>query len=132
MGYNPYSGGIKRWAADDWFSKCVRLAADHQCEHCRREATDCAHIYGRRHAALRWDKDNALALCRSCHRYFEENPIDMAQFLDTKYPGRKERLLVKRRGKLKNTPETRKAISDHYREEYRRMEETGERTFRNW
>jgi hypothetical protein len=131
MSYQPW-GGIKKWAADDWFSKCIRLAQDHVCERCKREATDCAHIYTRRIVALRWDKDNALALCRGCHRHFEEQPLEMTPFLESIDPGRAERLMIKKRGKLKNNPDIRKMISDHYRAEYRRMESTGERNLKGW
>jgi len=132
MGWS-HGNGIKVWAADSWFSKCIRQAANHICEHCRRaEATDCAHIHGRRQFQLRWCKDNALALCRACHRHFEENPLDMAAFLESSFPGRKERLMVKRRGMLKNNEQTRKLISDHYRAQYRRMVDEGSRTFESW
>jgi len=131
MGWSQ--GGIKRWAADDWFSKCVRLCAGHICEHCQqREATDCAHIYGRRKAQTRWAKDNAVALCRYCHRTFEENPLMMADWIDTQYPGRRERLNVLLKGSLKNNKNTRDMISAHYRAEYRRMESTGDNDFESW
>ena len=41
----------------------------------------CAHIFGRRHRSVRWDPDNALCLCSTCHRKYTENPVDFVIFL---------------------------------------------------
>lgn len=125
-------GGIKRYAADKWFSLCIREAADHTCESCGRGATDCAHIFGRADMSVRWCKDNALALCRHCHDYFGQHPLDFSELIDAKWPDRRTRIQVKRRGKLNNTPETRRLIGDHYRTEYRKMCETGCKEFESW
>lgn len=35
---------------------------------------DCAHIYGRASLSTRWAPDNAMALCRTCHRMMTDNP----------------------------------------------------------
>lgn len=130
---SAWSGGIKRTEADKWFSLCIRLAADHICEYCQtREAKECAHIYGRANHATRYAKDNALALCHHCHKKLTENPLDVWDFLDQRHPGRRDRLMVKRRGTLKNTAANRKLISAHYREEHHRMEATGSRDLESW
>jgi len=42
---------------------------------------ECAHIFGRRHAATRHDLNNTLCLCHSCHRYFTENPVFFTDWL---------------------------------------------------
>ena len=124
--------GVTRWPADKWFSLCVRLAADNTCENCGGYATDCAHLYGRRRFTVRWSALNAIALCRGCHEKFGDEPFLWTDFIDAKWPGRREQLQVKMRGIGKNTPEIRAAISKHYNKEFRRMEATGERTFETW
>lgn len=127
------SGGIKRWAADKWFSQCVRLRADHICEHCRmKEGTDCAHIVGRAVFATRWCGLNAVCLCRHCHDMFGSQPLLFTDWLNSVDPKRSDLLMVKQRGTLKNNESTRKLISDHYRKEFRRMESTGEKEFESW
>ena len=129
---NKIGGSVKRWPADQWFSKCVRLAANNQCENCGGEATDCAHIYGRRWFTVRWCKDNAIALCRRCHNKFTEEPCLWVDFIDANWPGRRERLQLKMQGIGKNSPEVRKMVSKHYNQEFRRMEKTGDRDFETW
>lgn len=125
-------GGIKRTAADKWFSLAVRLSCDNLCQRCQRPATELAHIKGRRVYATRWAVDNGLSFCHGCHKWSEENPIDFVGWLDVKFPGRKERIQLKARGILKNNEMNRKLISTHYREEFRRMERTGERNLESW
>lgn len=127
-------GGIKRWAADQWFSKCVRLSAPNGlCIACQRKPpTDCAHIIGRAVMSTRWCKANALPLCRGCHDHYGSQPLEFAELVDAIDPKRREFLAVKRRGILKNNEATRKLISDHYREQYYRMERTGDLTFESW
>lgn len=124
--------GVTRWPADDWFSKCVRLAAENRCESCGGEATDCAHIYGRAKFATRWCKDNAIALCRTCHNNYGAEPCMWTDFIDAKWPGRRDRLLMRLRKPGKNTPEIRVEVSKHYNQEFRRMEKTGDREFESW
>jgi hypothetical protein len=51
--------------ADILFSRIVRSRA--VCERCGLQATDTAHIVGRRYSATRCVEDNAWALCRQCH-----------------------------------------------------------------
>lgn len=121
--------GIKRTAADKWFSDAVRLRANNQCEHCGAGGrTECAHIVGRREKVLRWCADNAVSLCHTCHRSFTENPYDFVQWL-VKHTGEGmlEILAEKRRGILKYNKATRDEVASHYRQEYRRMESTGDR-----
>jgi len=122
---------IKRDAADSWFSKCVRKRASDKCEHCHAPASDCAHIFGRREKSLRWDGDNAVALCRACHMRFTANPIDFTRWLED-HIGRQmlEILQEKRQHKLKTTTALRKEIAAHYREQFNGMEYG--REFESW
>lgn len=64
MSVRPAKGA--RGHADILFSRIVRSRG--LCERCGREATDTAHIVGRRFSATRCLEDNAWALCNSCHR----------------------------------------------------------------
>jgi len=68
---------MKRDKYDIVFSRLIRAMAGDQCEKCgRREGQlECAHIFGRRSKSTRWDLDNALCLCHSCHRHTTENPV---------------------------------------------------------
>jgi len=77
-------------------------------------------------------RDNAIALCRECHNSFGKEPCVWTDFIDAKWPGRRDRLILKMQGIGKNTPEIRQMISTHYNREYRRMEKTGDRTFETW
>ena len=120
---------IKRSNADKWFSDAIRLRANNTCEHCGYVGrTECAHIVGRREKVLRWCSDNAISLCHTCHRRFTENPYDFVRWL-AKYVGvpMLEMLAEKRQGILKDNKATRDAVAAHYRDEYRRMESTGNR-----
>ena len=130
--YSNTKAGVKRWQADIWFSQCVRLAADNKCERCRGEASDCCHIYGRSKIVTRWSKDNAIALCRTCHNRFGTEPCEWTDFIDLRWPGRRDRLILKLRGYLKNTEDNRQLISTHYNKEFRRMEKDGTRDFESW
>jgi hypothetical protein len=129
-----YSGksGIKRWQADINFSLCIRLAADHICESCGGEAGDCAHIMGRRHFGSRWSVVNAIALCRKCHNKYTDEPSDWSDFIDGKFPGRRNKAKYKSQGYQKNNKETRLLVSGHYIKELRRMEKTGARDLKSW
>lgn len=68
-------------ATDIAFSKAVRLIK--RCEECnRRENLTCAHNIKRRFLKVRWDFWNAFCLCWPCHQYFEEHPVEFAEFVD--------------------------------------------------
>jgi len=45
----------------------------------KRQVQWC-HVYSRRSTSLRWDLDNSLCLCASCHRWQHENPFEGAHF----------------------------------------------------
>ena len=63
---------------DILFSKYVRLRADNHCEFCGKYfefgRLQCSHFKGRRRHSVRYDPDNAAALCFGCHSYLGENP----------------------------------------------------------
>lgn len=41
----------------------------------------CAHIFSRSYRNTRWDLQNLLSLCPSCHFYGHRNPIAFAEFV---------------------------------------------------
>jgi hypothetical protein len=126
--YNSSKPGVKRSTADQWFSKAVRLRDNHHCQECGKLGTDCAHIYGRRSKVVRWCSLNAVTLCRTCHNGYGENPLAFAALIRRLYgPEREDILMVKKRGILKDTAETQKLVSDHYRLEWHRMNNSGDR-----
>lgn len=53
------------------------------CERCGRspERLECAHIIGRRYAAVRTDETNAWCLCSGCHRRLTEHPDEHMAFV---------------------------------------------------
>ena len=59
--------------ADDRFARSVRARG--RCERCgSTRDLECAHILPRVNRALRHDPENALALCRECHRWAHAHP----------------------------------------------------------
>lgn len=78
--------GIKRTKADKYFSDYVREKADWTCERCygdyhtERRNLHLSHFWSRRNKSVRFDIENAAALCFSCHRRFTENPSEHSDF----------------------------------------------------
>ena len=79
---------VKIKPADTAFSRCVRSANNWTCEKCNAQHEEgsqglhCSHIYSRRHRTTRWCKDNAQALCFSCHSWFGGNPADSGPWIE--------------------------------------------------
>ena len=115
---------IKRTNADIAFSKAVRLR-DGQCLVCGTDQSlECAHIYGRRRKIVRYSMDNAVTLCNYHHRYFGENPLAFAGFLEQELgAGHLEILTEKCRGILKENKAMRDEIAKHYCEQVRIKEQ---------
>ena len=125
--------GIKRTEADRWFSDCIRHRDNWSCRKCHkyfpeghRQGLDCAHIiHGRRSAITRYCADNCMALCMSCHAWTDDDKFNATRWLEKELgEGLIQLVHEKHRNHLKNNKETRKQISKHYREEYRRMVES--------
>ena len=126
--YSNSKPGVKKSRADHWFSRAVRLRDEHLCQNCGKLGTDCAHIYGRRTKVTRWCALNALCLCRACHNWFGENPLEFGALIRRLYGDEREDVLMfKKRGILKDNDDTKKRVSDHYRLEYHRMNNSGDR-----
>lgn len=73
--------------ADDAFSKFIR-ARDGACLSCgTTDYLQCAHIHSRSYKSIRTNPDNAIALCRGCHKRFTDRPIEWRLFIDELQPG---------------------------------------------
>ena len=114
---------IKRESCDIWCSKVVR-ARDKGCMRCgSSERLEAMHVYGRRSKILRWSLDNLVAGCHTCHRWYTENPIHFVNELTSQWgSGHMQLLAEKARGHMKTNQKLRREISDHYREEFKKME----------
>lgn len=65
---------------DKAFSEYIRKR-DKVCQVCGRSGRlETSHFHGRRKRSVRWDEDNAVALCFSCHRHFTENPLEHCEW----------------------------------------------------
>jgi len=61
---------------DQRFSRFIRLR-DKVCQRCGGSGVlQCSHFHGRAKKSVRWDEDNAVALCFGCHQYFTANPYE--------------------------------------------------------
>ena len=110
---------IKISPADKAFSDCVRAAYDHTCARCGNTGrTECSHIHSRRHRTIRWCKENAVAKCSTCHRWWHENPTESALWFVEKFgQGVEDILLEKKNLKVKVPKTEEKEIAKHYREQ---------------
>ena len=74
----------------DRLCSLITLGRTSWCVRCQvMRATDTAHVFGRRHNAVRHDLDNLLPLCRVCHQAvgsaFLSKPSRMERFYGSLY-----------------------------------------------
>lgn len=122
--------GIKRDAADAWFSKAIRLRDEYACRCCGKiydtssTGLHCAHIYGRAAKSTRWCTMNAVSLCYACHQYMGSHPIEFWIWLNNELgKGWLEDLRDKFNIPMKTNAALRKQIADHYRKQVRMLEQ---------
>lgn len=114
-----------RSEADAAFSDYIRARAGYRCEHCGKQyqaksnGLQCSHHFSRRHYNIRFDPDNAAALCHHCHNYWYSKDVpEAARWLEAKI-GREriERLIaLKNRPQKKPTASEEAAIAEKYRQ----------------
>lgn len=84
---------IKRDSLDILFSQFIRLRANEKCQRCLSlvgySRLAAAHCWGRRKKSVRWDEDNALALCFRCHQIIDSEDPEAKRILFTKHLGGK-------------------------------------------
>ncbi|MDA0989077.1 MAG: hypothetical protein O2783_08185 [Chloroflexi bacterium] len=113
----------KRATIDALFSQVIRERDNYTCRICfgnfRHDPgrLDCAHSIGRSRGSVRWDMDNAFALCRRCHNDIDQRPLDHIEFVRKELgEERYEALKVKARELLKMTDRDRIELAAHFRE----------------
>ena len=62
--------------ADELARAYVLARDDDTCRRCGATGCDWAHIFSRRYKLIRWNPDNSMALCRGCHMWQTQNPIE--------------------------------------------------------
>lgn len=74
---------LKERHLDAAFSLLVRMRANFRCERCSNTGVkmDCSHLFGRRNRSTRFDPDNAVCHCATCHRHLTENPMVFAEWI---------------------------------------------------
>ena len=77
----------------------------------------CAHIMTRGIIALRYEPQNAIALCMGHHRWFHQNPYEWVKFIEGKFPGRYEKLIQQKTYKVKKTEDLYRAVIARYSKE---------------
>lgn len=53
-----------------------KLRKNQMCHYCFKNATEIHHIVRRANKAFRWDKRNALPVCRCCHTEIHSNELE--------------------------------------------------------
>jgi hypothetical protein len=107
---------------DVLFSKYIR-ARDKVCKRCGNGNTklDCAHFHGRSEKSIRWDEDNACALCYGDHAFLDSHPIEKIEFFQNLLGQEKYDLLNARR-RIRERPD-KAALTLYYKILIERMGE---------
>ena len=75
------------------------LVHKNMCCRCGRSGDvyklDWSHVFGRSTKVLRWEEDNGMLHCFTCHAWWHDNPLVAAEWFESQYPGRKARLQEK-------------------------------------
>jgi hypothetical protein len=71
------------------WAKLVKLKAGNKCEKCGSSFfLQSHHLYGRKNYNVRYDIDNGVALCPSCHKLgrssFHNSPLENIELMITK------------------------------------------------
>lgn len=125
---------MKRDALDAAFSEAVRERDNWTCQRCgivdtaaqmgeRPSFMDCSHVFSRRYVSTRTYPDNALCLCRGCHRKMGDRPPEHAALCERILgEGRYQRLIERRANSMiKYLKKDKPAMAKHYREEVKRI-----------
>ena len=122
--------GIKRDAADNWFSKCVRERANYTCEVCHKQydrsstGLHASHFWGRSSKSTRWAGSNAFSHCYSCHQKLSANPHDFTHWVKMTLGETRYEMLLDQKNDInlgKQLVKDNKAglIAKHYRKEHK-------------
>lgn len=69
---------------DTLFSRIVRMKG--RCSYCGKDQRlQCAHIISRKYHQIRWDLNNAIPLCSSCHVRFTFDPLGWELYIERSF-----------------------------------------------
>lgn len=64
-----------------------------RCQRCKSvQNLQWSHIKSRRFLSIRWDEDNCLCMCASCHRWWHDHPDESGQWFAMTFPDQYKRL----------------------------------------
>lgn len=114
------SRGPKQKELDRLFSLYVR-ARDQHCQRCGGTSyLQAAHCMSRTYTGTRWDPENVHALCRSCHFWETNRPIE-GEIFWREFLGDHLYESLRRKALLGGKGIDRKALASWLRGELRRM-----------
>ena len=117
--------GFTHTPADAAFSDYIRARAGYRCERCGKQyeakssGLQCSHHFSRRHYNIRFDPDNAAALCHHCHNYWYSKDVpEAARWLEDKIGQERVNRLItlKNQKQSKPTASEEAAIAEKYRQ----------------
>ena len=77
---------MKRSKTDSLFSRFIKLLSGGYCKRCgkhlgvKSRGLHCAHMFSRGKLSVRFERDNAQALCYGCHRYLDHYHLIKIEF----------------------------------------------------
>ena len=81
---DPYSDREYRYCAKHYADRLMAHAVKNEercCRYCGSQVDlEWAHVLSRRYMAVRWDRANSMALCRTHHYMFTVNPLRWEQW----------------------------------------------------
>ena len=113
-------------AADDWFSKYIRLRDIKEyvlCPFCKKNYIDnCFHFFSRKMYATRWDELNSIGSCRGCNMLMEFSPYQFYKWFADHYGQfALDQLHEKHKSKVKMSTAEIVAIADKYKKMYEEL-----------
>ena len=87
------------------------------CQRCgeRNKKLECAHIISRNNKTLRWDLQNTLCLCTTCHFWAHQDPLGFALFVEKKFPDKYKYLNLNKNKITKRSIKDLKELLDNSR-----------------
>lgn len=127
---------VKRTPADSWFSKCVRIRTNWDCEYCNQNfefekgMLHCSHFISRSYLSTRYHPLNAFSHCHSCHdvlgggRWGGGNIAEFTEHYDEIFDSEvREVMRLLSKNQFRKHKFHLDDIAKHYRAEYKRMEQ---------
>ncbi len=107
---------------DKIFSSYIRLR-DKVCQRCLSPGNSiaAAHFHGRGSKSVRWDEDNACALCMGCHTYLDSHPLEKVWFFRVRL-GKKGFDLLNSRYRITWPKPDKKMLGIYYRQKIKELE----------